>query len=85
MYDNKTVPVLVPAVQNMQEAQTPEPFFTDTEHRILLAALTREEYICKRADEGSPCANRSDSLLSVVHSIKRKIYMLQHPQRGGNI
>lgn len=52
----------------------PEPL-TDSEQRIFLAAMGREEKICKQVDD--ECRNcrepYEDSLVSICHEIERKV------------
>ena len=51
-------------------------YFTDSEYRILLAAIGREEKVCQKVDmehEGS------SNLTAIILSIERKVYALQHP------
>lgn len=60
----------------------PETYFTDTEYRILLAALGREEKICAAIDRSS---DKSISELSpIVHSIMKKIEKVQYNKREEN-
>lgn len=55
------------------EALEQEPL-TDTEQRIFLAAMGREEKICREEDEKYPDKVPSeDSLVSVCRSIERKV------------
>ena len=49
----------------------PEPL-TDKEQRIFLAAMDREEKVCKQVDEECREAYE-DSLVSVCHEITRKV------------
>lgn len=47
---------------------------TDTEQRIFLAAMSREEKVCKEVDEKYPDREPyEDSLVSVCHRIERKV------------
>lgn len=47
---------------------------TDKEQRIFLAAMGREEKVCKDVDEEHPCREPyEDTLVSVCKSIKRKV------------
>lgn len=47
---------------------------TDIEQRIFLAAMSREEKVCKEIDERYPDREPyEDSLVSVCHSIERKV------------
>lgn len=55
------------------EALDREPL-TDTEQRIFLAAMGREEKVCRKVDEKYPDKEPyEDSLMSVCRSIKRKV------------
>ena len=58
------------AVRNQPSAQ-PEPL-TDTEQRIFLAAMGREEKVCKKVDE-ELTGSYKDSLLKVCREIERKV------------
>lgn len=60
------------------EKQEFHPVFTDEEHRILLAAMAREEQICRKTDEEY---DGGKQLTKIVDSIFHKIHVLQH----GNI
>jgi len=55
------IPLNIDAV-NMQPTIQPEPL-TDKEQRIFLAAMKREEKVCKQVD----------GLVRVCHEIKRKV------------
>lgn len=61
------------AVRNQPSAQ-PEPL-TDKEQRIFLAAMEREEKVCKQVD--AECRNSrepyEDSLMRVCEEIRRKV------------
>jgi len=50
----------------------PEPL-TDKEKRIFLAAMRREEKICKQTDEEFSKESHGDSLVSVCKEIERKV------------
>ena len=52
----------------------PEPL-TDKEHRIFLAAMAREEKVCKQTDDEFRNFREpyEDSLVSVCHEITRKV------------
>ena len=52
----------------------PEPL-TDKEQRIFLAAMGREEKVCKQVDEECRDCREAyeDSLVSVCHEITRKV------------
>ena len=55
------------------EALDREPL-TDKEQRIFLAAMGREEKVCREVDEKYPDKEPyEDSLMSVCRSIKRKV------------
>lgn len=59
---------------NMLPSAQPEPL-TDKEQRIFLAAMGREEEVCKQVDD--ECRNcrepYEDSLVSTCHEIVRKV------------
>ena len=61
------------AVRNQPSAQ-PEPL-TDKEQRIFLAAMGREEKVCKQVDEECRDCREpyEDSLVRVCHEIERKV------------
>ena len=61
------------ALNNLPSAQ-PEPL-TDKEQRIFLAAMGREEKVCKQVDEEwRDCREPyEDSLVSVCNEIERKV------------
>lgn len=51
--------------------------FTDSEHRILLSALTRERKVCEELDQES--SNQSSMpLVPLVDSIEKKISKMQY-------
>jgi len=55
------------------KALEPEPL-TDEEQRIFLAAMEREEKICREADEKFPYKMPyEESMVSVCRSIKKKV------------
>lgn len=55
------------------EALEREPL-TDTEQRIFLAAMAKEEKVCKEVDENYPDKEPyEDSLVSVCRSIESKV------------
>ncbi len=60
-------------IANLPSAQ-PEPL-TDKEQRIFLAAMSREEKVCKQVDD--ECRNcrepYEDSLVRICHEITRKV------------
>ena len=60
-------------IENMPSAQ-PEPL-TDKEQRIFLAAMGREEKVCKQVDdEWRDCREPyEDSLVRTCHEITRKV------------
>lgn len=59
---------------NMLPSAQPEPL-TDKEQRIFLAAMGREEEVCRQVDaEGRDCREPyEDSLVSTCHEIIRKV------------
>ena len=61
------------AMQDVPSAQ-PEPL-TDKEQRIFLAAMSREEKVCKQVDdECRDCRETyEDSLVGTCHEITRKV------------
>ena len=61
------------AVRNQPSAE-PEPL-TDKEQRIFLAAMSREEKVCKQVDEECRDCREpyEDSLVWVCHEIMRKV------------
>ena len=60
------------ALNALPSAQ-PEPL-TDKEQRIFLAAMGREEKVCKQVDEESrDCCEHYESLVSVCRKITRKV------------
>jgi len=63
----------IEALEILPSAQ-PEPF-TDTEQRIFLAAMGREEKVCKQVDEECRDCREpyEDSLVSVCCEITRKV------------
>ena len=58
-------------VENMPSAQ-PEPL-TDKEQRIFLAAMGREEKVCKEVDRNYVREPYEDSLMQVCKEIRRKV------------
>lgn len=56
----------------IQPSAEPEPL-TDEEKRIFLAAMAREEKVCKEADRNYTRAPYEESLMSICKSIKRKV------------
>lgn len=64
---------MVHAIKHLPSAQ-PEPF-TDKEQRIFLAAMGREEKVCKQVDdECRDCREPyEDSLVRTCHEIVRKV------------
>lgn len=61
------------AICNNLKALEQEPL-TDTEQRIFLAAMGREEKICREVDDKYPDKEPyEDSLVSVCRSIERKV------------
>ena len=61
------------AIEGLPPAQ-PEPL-TDKEQRIFLAAMSREEKVCKQVDEECRDCREpyEDSLVWVCHEIMRKV------------
>ena len=60
-------------IENLPSAQ-PEQL-TDKEQRIFLAAMGREEKVCKEVDEGHRQFREpyEDTLVSICHEITRKV------------
>lgn len=58
-------------IRDLPPAQ-PEPL-TDKEQRIFLAAMRREEKICKEVDEECSREPYEDSLVRICHEITRKV------------
>ena len=71
--DNDLLEIIAYEMEELPSAQ-PEPL-TDKEQRIFLAAMGREEKICKQVDE--ECRDCSepyeDSLVRICHEITRKV------------
>ena len=63
--------VSVIELENLPSAQ-PEPL-TDKEQRIFLAAMGREEKVCKEVDAEMTREPYEDSLVRVCHEITRKV------------
>ena len=65
--------IAISAVRTLPSAQ-PEPL-TDKEQRIFLAAMGREEKVCKQVDEECRDCREpyEDSLVRVCHEIARKV------------
>ena len=59
------------AVRNQPSAE-PEPL-TDKEQRIFLAAMSREEKVCKEVDAEMTREPYEDSLVRICHEIIRKV------------
>lgn len=51
--------------------------FTDTEHRILLSALSRERKVCEEIDNDKVICSNTKMLVPIVDSIERKINKIQ--------
>lgn len=66
-----TMSLAISMVNNLPSAE-PEPL-TDKEQRIFLAAMAREEKVCKEADRNYTRAPYEESLMSICKSIKRKV------------
>ena len=66
-------PDIAGAIERLPSAQ-PEPL-TDKEQRIFLAAMSREEKVCKQVDEECRDCREpyEDSLVRVCHEIMRKV------------
>lgn len=62
---------IIDIIEGMPSAQ-PEPL-TDKEQRIFLAAMGREEKVCKQVDEECCREPYEDSLVRVCHEIIRKV------------
>lgn len=71
--DAETVQRCIEVLSNMQPAQ-PESL-TDKEQRIFLAAMGREEKVCKEVDdEWRDCREPyEDSLVHICNEIRRKV------------
>lgn len=52
-----------------------DTYFTDSEYRILLSAMSREEKVCKKVDSESD--EREPKLQNICRSINRKLHQLQ--------
>lgn len=50
-------------------------YFSDSEYRILLAALGRERKVCEKIDK--ECGSNS-KLVEIINSIERKIKNIQY-------
>ena len=64
------------AIKEIQQLSSVHPeWLTDKEQRIFLAAMSREERVCKTVDkESAYCiVQYEDSLISICHEIKRKV------------
>lgn len=72
-YDEYWMEQIEKALSNLPTTQ-PEPL-TDKEQRIFLAAMAREEKVCKQVDdECRDCREPyEDSLVSTCHEIIRKV------------
>ena len=53
-----------------------EKYFTDSEYRILLRALSREKEVCEQVDKD--CGGEH-KLIRIMNSIERKIKSVQYP------
>ena len=64
---------MLEVIDNLPSAR-PEPL-TDNEQRIFLAAMLREEKVCRQVDdENRTCRDQhEDSLVSICHGIIRKV------------
>ena len=73
VYYTSAIHTAVDAINELPSAQ-PEPL-TDKEQRIFLAAMGREEKVCKQVDaECRDCREPyEDSLVSTCHEITRKV------------
>ena len=72
-HDNVTKERIIEHFERLSSAQ-PEPL-TDKEQRIFLAAMGREEKVCKLVDEGCRDCREAyeDSLVRTCHEIVRKV------------
>ena len=70
-YDEYWKEQIEKAVNALPSAQ-PEPL-TDKEQRIFLAAMGREEKVCKEVDAEMTREPYEDSLVGVCHEITRKV------------
>ena len=72
-HDTVTMERMIEHFNNLPSAQ-PEPL-TDKEQRIFLAAMGREEKVCKQVDEECRDCREpyEDSLVRVCHEIARKV------------
>lgn len=61
----------VDALNGLPSAQTEQ--LTDKEQRIFLAAMGREEKVCKEVDEECSREPYEDSLVRICHEITRKV------------
>ena len=66
-----TSPLGDKVLENVPSAQ-PEPL-TDKEQRIFLAAMGREEKVCKQVDQDCSLEPYEDSLVRTCHQIVRKV------------
>ena len=69
--DVKRIDKAYEAIQQLPSAQ-PEPL-TDQEQRIFLAAMGREEKVCKEVDAEMTREPYEDSLVKVCREIERKV------------
>lgn len=54
----------------------------DTEHRLFLAALSREEKVCKKTMDEAPTYKDTDvNLVEVCHNIERKVNNAISPEQ----
>ena len=73
LFGREVMMVSVSELENLPSAQ-PEPL-TDKEQRIFLAAMGREEKVCKQVDEECRDCREAyeDSLVKTCHEIIRKV------------
>lgn len=68
---DRTIDNAIDAMRRLPSAQ-PEQL-TDKEQRIFLAAMRREEKVCKEVDEECNREPYEDSLVRICHEITRKV------------
>ena len=55
-----------------------QKYFTDSEYRILLRALSREREVCEQVDKD---CGEEHKLIRIMNSIERKIKSVQYPPK----
>ena len=55
-----------------------EKYFTDSEYRILLRALSREKEVCEQVDKD---CGEEHKLIRIMNSIEKKIKNVQYPPK----